>query len=75
MPSTPVHTAVSDTCRHIGEVIARYAGARDGDGYYETDVPGLGFVQTSTPNHMVGNISEPFLAIIIQGRKEVMLGD
>ena len=75
MPSAPVMPAVVDACRHIGTLIARYAGARDGDGYYETDVPGLGFVQTSTPNHMVGNISEPFLAIIIQGRKEVMLGE
>ncbi|CAL4868973.1 HTH-type transcriptional activator RhaS [Asticcacaulis sp. MM231] len=75
LPALHPSLAVADTCRQLGDVIACYAGARGGDGHFDTPVPGMAFTQNSTSHHMVGNIADPALGIIVQGNKRVMLGD
>ncbi len=55
--------------------IACYTEAHGGDGMYHTAVPGLIFAQVSQPQQFVGSIAEPVLAIVIQGRKDMVVGD
>ena len=75
LPTLNSSHAVADTCRQLGAIIACYAEARGGDGYFDTLVPGMAFARSSSSSHMVGNIADPILGIIVQGSKRVMLGD
>ena len=66
--------AVTATLRAMASDIARYT--RDiGDGLHDSAVPGLTYARQSEPHHAVGSIADPLLAIMVQGRKEIMLGD
>ena len=67
-------TSVAGLCRSLAADIARYTEAA-GDGPCETAIPGLLFFRESQPHHTAGNIADPLLAIAVQGRKEVMVGD
>lgn len=66
--------AVTATLRAMAENIACYTNMR-GDGLHESAVPGLTYARQSEPHHAVGSIADPLLAIMVQGRKEIVLGD
>lgn len=65
---------VTATLRAMASDIARYTTGR-GDGLHDTAVPGLTYARQSEPHHAVGSIADPLLAIMVQGRKEIMLGE
>ena len=66
--------AVTATLRGLASDIARYTTGL-GDGLHETPIAGLTVARESQPHHAVGSIADPLLAIMVQGRKEIVLGD
>ncbi len=66
--------AVAARLRAMAADIACYTKDR-GDGLYETAVPGLTYARQSEPHQSVGTIADPLLAIMVQGRKEIVLGE
>ncbi len=66
--------AAATLCGTMAGDIARYTTGR-GDGLHDTAVPGLSFARQSQPHHAVGSVADPLLAIMVQGRKEIVLGD
>jgi len=66
--------AVTSLLRAMASDIARYTNDR-GDGLHDSAVPGLTYARQSEAHHAVGSIADPLLAIMVQGRKEIVLGD
>jgi AraC-like DNA-binding protein len=74
MSASVTDTGVAGLCRSLADDIARYT-KDGGDGIHSTAVPGLSFFRESEPGRSAGAVADPLLAIVIQGRKEVMVGD
>ncbi len=66
--------AVTSLLRAMASDIARYTSDR-GDGLHDCAVPGLTYARQSQAHHAVGSIADPLLAIMVQGKKEIVLGD
>lgn len=56
----------------LAEMIARYATS---DGIHATAIPRLTLIRLSTPTEPIHALHEPALCIVVQGRKQVILGD
>ncbi|RDJ22141.1 AraC family transcriptional regulator [Bosea caraganae] len=56
----------------LADLIARYATS---DGTHATAIPRLSLIRMSTPTEPIHALHEPALCIVVQGRKQVMLGD
>ena len=56
----------------LGEVIERYAGR---DGVHPTSIPSLFLIRESIITEPISRVNEPSFCIIVQGEKEVWLGE
>jgi hypothetical protein len=56
----------------LADLIARYATA---DGTHATPIPRLSLLRISNPTEPIHALHEPALCIVVQGRKQVILGD
>ena len=61
--------------RQIDELAALAGRLADTDGIHETAIPRLALIRSSRPTEPLHALHEPALCIILQGRKQVMLGD
>ncbi len=74
MTASFADTTVAGLCRAMAVDIARYTEAL-GDGPHDTPIPGLVLFRESQPRHTTGSVVDPLLAIVVQGSKEIMLGN
>lgn len=56
----------------LADLIARYAAS---DGIHATPIPRLSLIRVSNPTEPIHALHEPALCIVVQGRKQVILGD
>lgn len=56
----------------LADLIARYATS---DGIHATAIPRLSLIRISSPTEPIHALHEPALCIVVQGRKQVILGD
>jgi AraC-like DNA-binding protein len=61
--------------RQIDELAALVGRLVETDGVHETAIPRLGLVRSCQPTEPMHALHEPALCIIVQGRKQVMLGN
>ena len=61
-------------CGELAALVARHTSVQE-NGAYPTAIDSLEFMRESEPATAIPGISEPLLAIIVQGRKEVLLNE
>jgi AraC-like DNA-binding protein len=65
---------ITDRCAELATLIARHTDGK-GDGFHETAIGRLGFGRESAIGAAMHGISNPMLAIVVQGRKDTLLGE
>lgn len=65
--------AIDNQCRELSVLVTRHTDGK-GDGFHKTEIDKLEFVRQSSVSATLHGVSEPMLAIIVQGKKEVLLG-
>lgn len=65
---------ISDRCAELATLITRHTDGK-GDGFHDTDIDRLGFGRESTVGAGMHGISAPMLAIVVQGRKDTLMGE
>ena len=68
------HEAAIDRCKELAALVDRYTDGR-GNGAHATAINPLVFMRECDPSTAMHVISEPLLAIVVQGKKEVMLNE
>ncbi|MFQ4135968.1 AraC family transcriptional regulator N-terminal domain-containing protein [Nodosilinea sp. PGN35] len=66
-------TAIS-ACQGLAALVAQHTD-RQGDGTHPTAIGQLEFLRESSDSTAIHGVSEPIFAIVIQGKKEVLLGE
>lgn len=66
-------TAVS-ACQELAALVAQYTDNK-GNGTHRTAISQLEFMRESSASTAICGVSEPILAIVIQGKKEALLGE
>lgn len=59
----------------LAEIAATIAGSVSHDGFHATSIERVTFVRSSTTTMPMPNVYRPQLCLVVQGRKEVLLGD
>lgn len=67
------HDAI-DRCEELAALVARYTNGK-GNGAHATAINPLIFMRACDPAKAVQGVSEPLLAIVVQGKKEVLLNE
>lgn len=65
---------VAIACQELAALVAQSIDGK-GNGIHQTAIPQLAFMQESTAMTEICDVTEPTLAIVIQGEKEVLLGE
>jgi AraC-like DNA-binding protein len=65
---------ITDRCTELAKLIAYHTDGK-GDGFHETAIDRLGFGRESAIGAAMHGISNPMLAIVVQGRKDTLLGE
>lgn len=68
------HSAIALQCRELAALVTRHTDGK-GDGFHQTDIDKLAFARESSVSASLHGVSEPMLAIIVQGKKEALLGE
>lgn len=68
------HEAAIDRCKELAAVVDRYTDG-SGTGAHATAIDPLVFMRECDPFTAMHVVSEPLLAIVVQGKKEVMLNE
>ncbi len=68
------HEAAVDRCKELAALVDRYTDGR-GNGAHATAINPLVFMRECDPSTAMHVVSEPLLAIVVQGKKEVMLNE
>lgn len=68
------HSAIANQCRELATLITRHTDGK-GDGFHKTGIDKLAFARESSVSASLHGVSEPMLAIIVQGKKEALLGE
>ncbi|MBW4688010.1 MAG: AraC family transcriptional regulator [Komarekiella atlantica HA4396-MV6] len=68
------YTAIANECKQLVTLLQRYTDGK-GNGIYQTDINQLEFTRESSVSTALHDVCEPILAIIVQGKKEVLLGE
>ena len=68
------HEAAIDRCKELAALVDRYTDGR-GNGAHATAINPLVFMRECDPSTAIHVVSEPLLAIVVQGKKEVMLNE
>ncbi len=66
--------SASAHCRELAALVDRHASGQ-GNGVYSTAFDPLEFMRESEPATAIQGISEPLLAIVVQGKKKVLLNE
>jgi AraC-like DNA-binding protein len=65
---------ITDRCADLATLIGRYTDGK-GNGFHDTEIDRLGFGRESAVGTAMHGISNPMLAIVVQGRKDTLLGE
>lgn len=68
------HETTIGKCKEIAELIAKHTDGK-GNGIHTTAIAPLEFTRQSDTLSSMHNVSEPILAIVVQGQKEALLGE
>ena len=68
------HEAAINRCKELAALVERYTDGR-GNGAHATAIDPLVFMRECDPSTAMHVVSEPLLAIVVQGKKEVMLNE
>ncbi len=68
------HEAAIDRCKELAALVDRYTDGR-GNGAHATAIDPLVFMRECNPSTAMHGISEPLLAIVVQGKKEGVLNE
>ncbi|MBW4457715.1 MAG: AraC family transcriptional regulator [Nostoc indistinguendum CM1-VF10] len=71
---TPDHEAVSGKCGELAALVDRHTDGK-GNGAHATAIDSLGFMRECEPDTAIRGVSEPLLAIVLQGKKAVLLNE
>ena len=66
------HEAAIDKCEELAALVARHTDGK-GNGAHATAIAPLSFMRECDPAKAMQGVSEPLLAIVVQGKKEVLL--
>ncbi len=66
--------AINNKCEELAALVTRHTDGK-GNGLHQTGIENLEFARESLASIPLQNVCEPFLGIIIQGKKEALLGD
>lgn len=66
-------TAIN-ACQELAAMVAQYT-ENQGNGAHQTAISQLEFMRESSASTAICGVSEPILAIVIQGKKEALLGE
>jgi AraC-like DNA-binding protein len=72
MPKTLSHEITIGKCQELAALVSQRT-ANKGDGIHATEIDRLEFIRQSSTSTSMGGVSEPTLAIIVQGQKKVLL--
>jgi AraC-like DNA-binding protein len=67
-------STVTDRCTELATLVHRHTAGK-GNGFHETDIDRLGFGRESAIGVAMHGVSNPMLAIVVQGRKDTLLGE
>lgn len=65
---------IANQCKELAALITRYTNGK-GDGFHKTDIDKLEFQRQSSAPATLHGVSEPIFAILVQGKKEALLGE
>jgi hypothetical protein len=65
---------IANQCKELAALITRYTNGK-GDGFHKTDIDKLEFQRQSSAPAALHRVSEPIFAILVQGKKEALLGE
>ncbi len=72
--NTLSHEIALNKCEELAALVARHTDSR-GDGAHATAINPLVFMRECDPSTAIHGVSEPLLAIVVQGKKEVILNE
>ena len=73
LPAAPP-TAITSHCQELAALITRHTKDR-GNGFHHTEIDRLDFGRESTVGKTLAGVSQPMLAIVVQGKKAALLGE
>lgn len=68
------HGAIGNECQELATLLTRHTDGK-GNGVHKTEIEKLEFTQESSASTSLHDVCEPILAIIVQGKKAVLLGE
>jgi AraC-like DNA-binding protein len=68
------HERAIDRCEELAALVARHTNGK-GNGAHATAINSLTFMRACDPAKAMQGVSEPLLAIVVQGKKEVLLNE
>lgn len=71
---TTSREAAIDKCEELAALVARHTNGK-GNGAHATAIDSLAFVQECNPATAMHGVTEPLLALVVQGRKKVLLNE
>ncbi len=74
MLETLSHKTTIDKCQELAVLVSQHTVGR-GDGIHATEIDGLEFIRQSNALTPMAGVSEPTLAIVVQGQKKVLLNE
>lgn len=66
--------AAIDQCRELAAFVAQHTDGQE-DGMHATAIDSLCFTRACNPSAAIPGVSEPLLALVVQGRKELLLNE
>jgi AraC-like DNA-binding protein len=68
------HSASVNNCQELTALIARHTKGK-GNGFHKTNIDKLEFTRESVVSNSLHAVNEPVLSIVVQGKKEALLGE
>jgi AraC-like DNA-binding protein len=68
------HSAAVNECKELAALLARHTDGK-GNGAHKTDINKLEFTREDKASTALHGVYEPILAIVVQGKKEALLGE
>ncbi|MFS0517409.1 AraC family transcriptional regulator [Nostoc sp. UIC 10607] len=67
-------SAIAHQCQELAALVTRHTDGK-GDGFHKTAIEQLEFQRESSASTALQGVCEPILAILVQGKKEALLGE
>lgn len=68
------HGAAIGACQELAALVTQHTDGK-GNGAHQTDISQLEFMRESSAATAICGVAEPILAIVVQGKKEALLGE